>query len=235
MNMVSRSVQPIRRSGDRDAIFQFKTRISNDLRKKEPAIAIDLAAEEEMEAAERAVRLKVLKKIVNRRAETKSLPDEQRKLRLELERQKLRNREVVNRWRTRNGRHRTVHHLDRSERIRSENRTIEDKLDGMVREVLVMKARFEDLLSRHKQQLEYSNGKKHLLPQTKITEINNWLAQVPGMLQKVAESQVTPARNERKRPVSSEPLVREPRKMIRLTTQKVPVPTTTLHRLSRCV
>ena len=222
MNIVCSSGHHIR-GGERDALFQFKSRISADVTKRESAIAVDLAAEEESEAAERAVRLRVLKKIVNRRAETKSLPDEQRKLRLEFERQKLRNRDIVNRWRTRVGKHRTVHHLDRSERIRSENRTIEDKLDGMVREVLVMKARFEDLLNRHQLMMQSSGGKRRLLPQGKITEINNWLGQVPGMLQKVADSQATPARNERKRPVSSEGLVRESRKTIRLSTQRVPL------------
>lgn len=150
-----------------------------------------------------------------------------RKMRLEFERQKVRNRDMVNRWRTRIGRHRTVHYLDRSERIRSENRTIEDKLEGMVREVLVMKVRFEDLLLRHKQMMQSSAGKKRLLPDTKITEIENWLAQVPGMLQKVAESQATPARDVRKLPASSETLVRESLKFCSLLTQKIPASVST--------
>jgi hypothetical protein len=163
-------------------------------------------------------------------------------MRLEFERQKVRNRDCVNRWRTRIGRHRTVHYLDRSERIRSENRTIEEKLDGMVREVLVMKSRFEDLLLRHKEMLHSSAGTKRLLPESKITEIDNWLAQVPGMLQKVADSQATPARNVRKRPAPSEPVVREPLKFCSLLTQKIPasvpattMPTTATSHLTHCL
>lgn len=206
-----------------------------DIVKKETSLAIDLAAEEESEATERAVRLRVLKKIVNRRAETKSLPDEQRKLRLEFDRQKLRNREIVNRWRTRIPRHRTVHQLDRSERIRSENKTIEDKLDGMVREVLVMKARFEDLLTRNEQLLQSSDGRRWLLTSTKIREINDWLNQVPGMLQKVADSQITPARNEQQKPESSECLIHESRKKIRLVTDKVPLVPIRVSGLFRCL
>lgn len=176
-----------RRIGDRDVRVKAQKRAKGDMVTKESALAIDLANLEECEAAERAVRLRVLKKIVSRRAETKNLPDEQRKLRIEFERQKLRNRDIVNRWRARIPRHKTVHQLDRSERIRSENKTIEDKLDGMVSEVLVMKARFEGLLSRNQELLQSSDGKSYLLTTNKIGEINSWLDQVPGMLQKVAD------------------------------------------------
>jgi hypothetical protein len=68
-----------RRGGDRDAILKFNDRLLTDVTDpSSAAMRIDLAGEEEAESAERAVRLRVLKKIVNRRAETKSLPDEMR-------------------------------------------------------------------------------------------------------------------------------------------------------------
>lgn len=208
-----------------DAIGTYRKRMRQSLVDKNMSdLRIDLAHEEESEAMERAVRLRVLKKIVNRRAETKSMPEEKRKLRMEFERQKQQNREAVIRWRNKFGRHRTVHHLDRAERIRSENRTIEDKLDGMVKEVMVMKARFNDLLQKNEHQMKISNGRRRILPEAKVTEINNWLAQVPGMLKKVADTQITGIREEKQKPESSEYVCRDPRKTIRLSTISLPSP-----------
>lgn len=75
--LLSRCFRP-RRGGERDAILKFNDRIRIDVTNSRSTMAIDLAGEEEAETAERAVRLRVLKKIVNRRAETKTLPDEMR-------------------------------------------------------------------------------------------------------------------------------------------------------------
>lgn len=214
------------RHGDRAAIFQFWWRISSNLTISQPTIFIDLAAREEAESADRSARLTAFKRINDQRHQTSQLPVQQQIPRLEFQRQKKRNRKNVNRWRTRNSCHYTVHCLDRNARIRSHEIALAQKMNQEVSEILVMKANFESKLLQHNETMLSSCGKDRLLIDSTIKAYENRLARIPEFMKNVGTSrQQNPIQDSHQtmRPDSDEAVVRETVKVLSLSTMKMPI------------
>ena len=198
---------------NRDLVLRLKRKVKDAVTEPDEAILIDLAKQEEDEEEERNVRLAFFRKKLRRRENENA--DRLHK--------KLLNAHTVVSWRNRIGKHHTVHAMDTAGRHESQD--VHDQLlvVTMVTEIELMKQRFQQTISRHQEMLKATAGRRCLLRQAQMAQIEDWFAALPSVMQGLKEQCRTLPKKENQRPVTSEPEAESSRKIIRLKTEMIQV------------